>query len=125
MARLKLNEYIDIGTIGIPMEVSWQVAVDSGFTNIIDESLNDTVNIFGWITPLCINPQDPPENRTYHKDLSTLYGRVRIDKIMTSNNGVEEVADLNMDWFVMDFKSQLNPVINVTKNGVIIDTINE
>jgi hypothetical protein len=92
MAKLEINDYIDIGTGGFHNATSWQVAKDPEFKEIIDESLKDTVNVKEWHTMLPKRPEDGPG---YYADLDMLYARVKV-----------HVDEYESPWEVLEPKSQ-------------------
>lgn len=106
MAYLKLIDFIDVGS-GSPVDaVSWQVALDKEFTQIIDESLEDTEHLEIWHSPL---PRlDGPG---FYNDLEKLYGRLKI-----------HVKDHVSEWFVTPVASQLSYPINITDGDEVITT---
>lgn len=100
MARLKVNDYIDIGMKSNVIAVSWQVALDPNFMDIIDESLNDSINLHEWNTPLPkIN-----EPGKYYSDLDKLYGRIKL--FFTNGESA---------WYVMPIANQNAQEIRVTE----------
>ena len=86
MARLRVNDYIDICTNNTHNATSWQVALDPDFTQIIDQSLKDTVNVKEWVTPL-----PKIDGNGYYADLDNLYSRVKV-----------HIDDTESPWFVME-----------------------
>ena len=104
MAFFKIHDYIDIGTKCFHDATSWQVGLDSEFTEIIDESLHDTTNLLEWHSML---PKigDPGQ---YYADLDNLYARVKV-----------HMGDDVSDWFNLPVKNQNDQTIIVTDlNGV-------
>lgn len=75
MAKILLNDFIDIGTGGPITAVFYQIAKDEEFTKIIDEELVNTGNLREWTTPL---PKLPEDGEGYYSDLKDLYGRIKI-----------------------------------------------
>ena len=75
MAILKINDYIDFDTDGEIISVSWQVALDPNYTQIIDQSLEDKVNKREWITKL---PVIGATDGSCYADLDAVYSRVKI-----------------------------------------------
>lgn len=72
MAHFKLLDFIEIGCGARHTAVSWQVASDENFDDIIDESLEDTENLWEWHSML------PKSSGGYHADLDELYLRVKV-----------------------------------------------
>ena len=96
MAKIVVNDYIDIGTGGFHNATSWQIAKDSEFTKIIDESLIDTVNVKSWHSMLPKLEEDKvPGESNYYADLDILYARVKI-----------HVDEHESPWFVCEPKNQ-------------------
>lgn len=73
MAMLYITDYIDFATKGYHNKSSWQVALDPDFTQIVDESLNDLVNVTEWNTPL---PKIGGVG--FYKDMDQLFARVKV-----------------------------------------------
>ena len=71
MAYLRVDDWLVLGVNSPVTATDWQVATDEEFTDIIDESIEDTVNLFYWNTPLKIS------DRNYHSDTANLYARFR------------------------------------------------
>lgn len=73
----------------------WQIALDEDFTQIIDESLNDTVNLLEWHSPLP-RLDDPTK---FYSDEDLIYARARVWfdyensgwLILTDNQNYQEV----------------------------------
>jgi len=103
MASLKLEDFIDIGSGGPITAISYQFALDKEFTQIIDESIHDTVNLDIWHSPL---PRMDGDG--FYNDLPELYGRIKI------HSGEHE-----SEWFVCAVGSQTDYPIDIT------DTTNE
>ena len=74
MAHIILDDFIDIGSGSDHDATSWQIATDSKFKNIIDESLHDTENLTRWYTMVPM-----PGEEGYHADLKVLYHGQEID----------------------------------------------
>ena len=106
MAFIKLIDYIDVGSGGPIDHISYQVALDPEFTQIIDESLDNSVDLEVWHTPL---PRlDGPG---FYNDLDKLYGRLKIH----SNGFVSE-------WFDAPVESQLSYPITITDGDTVTET---
>jgi len=73
MALLRIIDLIDINTKGFHNATSWQFALDPDFTQIIDESLKDTVNVKEWHSML---PKITGDG--YYADLDKLYARAKV-----------------------------------------------
>lgn len=97
MATLYVDDYIDVGTKGYPTKCSWEVARDANFTDIIDSSYNDTVNVLTWNTPL------PDGNGWFYSDLVNLYSRVKVF-----------IDNTESPWFVLPVKNQQSQTIEIT-----------
>jgi hypothetical protein len=106
MAYLKLIDFIDVGSGGPVDAVSWQVALDEEFTQIIDESLEDTEHLEIWHTPL-----PKLDGSGFYNDLDKVYGRLKIH----ANGHVS-------DWFKTPVASQLSYPIKITDGDNIIET---
>jgi len=108
MATLRINDYFDLGTKGYHNASSWQIALDPGFNQIIDQSLNDTVNVKEWKTML-------PKigGGGYYADLNNLYARIKI-----------HIDNTVSGWFVLAPKNQNNQPVIYTENGVTVRTVN-
>lgn len=107
MASMTVDSYIDIGTGGMHTKSSWQFAKDSEFTQIIDESLEDAVNVKKWHSPLPKREEDKsdPDAEEFYSDLDILYGRVKI-----------LVGETWSDWYVIGPRSQRLQRVAVTDN---------
>jgi len=101
MALFKLNDFIDYHTHGSITEISWQVALDSGFTQIIEESIKDHVNVREWYSML---PVIGATDGSCYADLSNVYARVKI-----------HIGLVDSDWFDMVPLNQNNQIIFVTE----------
>ena len=108
MAYLKLIDYIDVGSGSAIDAITWQVAKDEEFTQIIDESLEDTKNLEIWHTPL---PKLPEDGDGYYNDLDKVYGRLKIH----ANGHTSE-------WFNTPVASQLSYPIKITDGDEVIET---
>lgn len=134
MATLSIKNqdeyYIDIGTQGVHNMTTWQVAKDSYFYKIIDESIEDHVNVTSWKTPLPKLPEDKvdPNGEEYYSDVQTLYVRVKIHvgDIVRDINGdvIQKVVRASSDWVVMGPIDQRLQDITITKNGEYLRTTN-
>jgi len=101
MALFKLNDFIDYSTYGVITDVSWQVALDSGFTQVIEESLNDSVNIREWYSML---PVIGATDGSCYADLDNVYARVKIN-----------VGGAVSNWFNLIPLNQNDQTIYVTE----------
>lgn len=102
MALVRYKDYIDIGSGGPVDAVSYQVALDENFTQIIDQSLHDTVNLDHWYTML---PKIGVANE-YYADESKLWARVKI-----------HVDTFESPWFVIGPKDQNKQDVIITEEG--------
>lgn len=122
---IKFNEqyYDDIGTGGKHNMTTWQVAKDSNFHKIIDESLEDHINILTWSTPLPKLPEDKVDQTVeeFYSDLQTLYLRVKIHVGVISKNDQGEVISKTItassDWVNLGPVDQRRQDIDITQNG--------
>lgn len=101
MAHIILDDFIDIGSGSDHDATSWQIATDSKFKNIIDESLHDTKNLTRWYTMV-----PKPGEEGYHADLKVLYARVKI-----------HVREYESDWFVIGPMDQNDQQVVITEEG--------
>jgi len=109
LASIKIIDYIDVGSGGLHSATSWQIAKDSEFKFIIDESLNDQVNIKEWHSML---PKLPIDGVGYYADLDELYARVKI------HVGEDNVSE----WFPLDPESQNIQDVTITEGDVVTNT---
>lgn len=100
MAHFSLNDFIDINTKTFHDATSWQVALDQEFTQIIDQSLHDTVNLYIWVSML---PMIGVPGQ-YYADLDNLYARVKV-----------HIGDEESPWYNMPPKNQNDQTILVTE----------
>ena len=100
MAHFRLNDFIDIGTTAFLTSVSWQVALDSDFIHIIDESLEDVINIDEWHSQLPMI--DDPDN--YYADLDMLWCRIKV-----------HIDEDSSPWFICEPKNQNKQIIRVNE----------
>ncbi len=101
MAMLKIIDYIDICSDGVHNATTWQVALDADFTQIIDESINDTVNVKEWHSML------PVINGIgYYADLEELHARVKV-----------HIDDAVSEWFVLPVVNQNVQTVIITENN--------
>jgi len=99
MAMLRVNDMIDINTKGFHNASSFQVALDPEFTQIIDETIKDTIHVKEWHSMLPKINEDG-----YYADLDNLYARVKV-----------WVDDNESSWFVTEPKNQNKQKIIVTE----------
>lgn len=122
---IKFNDeyYDDIGTGGKHNMTTWQVAKDSNFHKIIDQSLEDPVNILTWSTPLPKLPEDKADQlaEEFYSDLPTLYLRVKIHVGTISKNDqgeiINKVINASSSWVNLGPVDQRVQDITVTQNG--------
>lgn len=82
MAILRITDYMLLEN-GIE-KTSWMFTKDPDRQVVIDQSLEDDVNLFQWVSPLPKLQEDYSADELatgktyYYKDLDTLYGHVRI-----------------------------------------------
>lgn len=122
---IKLQEeyYDDIGTGGKHNMTTWQVAKDSNFHKIIDETIEDPNSVLKWSTPLPKLPEDKIDQskEEFYSDLKTLYLRVKIHVGEISRNDQGEVINKTItsssDWIVLGPVDQRLQDINITQNG--------
>lgn len=76
---------------------SYQISKDINFTDIIDESIKDTVNLLEWNSPL----EDGMGG--HYKDLPIMYARVKFHFGTDTNKDSE--------WIVLDSFDQIHPII--------------
>lgn len=72
MANLNITDIIEVGMTAPHIATDWQVAYDSSFEAIVDESIKDEENLLKWITPLY------KENGEMYKGDEVLYARARV-----------------------------------------------
>jgi hypothetical protein len=102
MAKITITDIIDVGTGSYHNATSWQVALDPEFTQIIDQSLNDKVNVKEWHSML------PKINDNgYYADLDLLYARVKV-----------HIDSYESPWYVLRPKSQNIQNVTITEKGV-------
>jgi len=107
MARFEINDYMDIGTIGYHDATTWEVALDEEFTQVIDTSVHDFVNVTTWNSPLpVINGEG------VYKDLDKLYLRVKI-----------HIGDTTSPWYVAEYKNQNKQIVNFVENDEIVESV--
>jgi len=102
LAVFRINDVISLGVNGRHNATSWQVFLDPELTQLIDESIKDTVNVKEWHSPLPkINEQG------YYADLDNVYGRVKVFS-----------DDDESPWFTLEPKNQNDQVVIVTEKDV-------
>jgi len=73
MAKFTIDNILHFATKDKHTHTDWQVALDSEFIEVIDESIKDDVNLLLWRTPL---PRiDGPG---YYSDEDIIYARARV-----------------------------------------------
>jgi len=110
MARFKFEDYYDLGTKGYPTAGTWEAALDSDFTNLIDSVYKDTKSATEWVTPL---EYDDNGVVRAHSDLDAVYVRCRL-----------WIGDDVSDWFYLDPANQNDQTVVYTENNKIIKTVN-
>lgn len=101
MATIYINDFIDLATDGVHTASSWQIALDSNFTKIIDQSLNDQVNVKQWTSPL------PKVGSVgFYSDLSVLYARVKMF-----------IDNTESDWYNLPVSNQNYQKVIITQAG--------
>ena len=117
MAVFKLIDYIDFDTDHEILSVSWQAATDPAYVNIIDQSLNDTVNKLEWHSMLpVINATDG----SCYADLNNVYSRVMIH-MRGADSPWYDMVPLNQNDQTIKYKELGG---TVTTYNTIIDNIN-
>lgn len=111
MARLKLIDFIDVGSGGPITAIEYQVAKDPDFTLLIDEEMKTEGDLKEWITPL---PKRPEDGEGHYKDLPEIYGRL---KIYSGDN-----QEYSSEWFSCPVESQLSYPIKITDGDKVIET---
>jgi len=107
MAKIVINDYIDVGTGGFHNATSWQIAKDPDFNKVIDESLHDTTNVKEWHSMLPKLEEDKVNGESnYYADLTELYARVKI-----------HVDEHESPWFNVGPKNQNIQDIIITEDG--------
>ena len=107
MAQFSLQSFADVGTKGYHTGTSWKVTLDRAGNNIIDQSLNDTVNLLHWGSPL------PDGAGGMYADLDRVYLFVR----------VHILADVS-PWYYAGWANQNDQTFTITENGTVINTLN-
>jgi len=108
MARFALGEYISIGTGYNHTATSWQAGLDSTFSVILDEVFKSKEYLTHWISAL-----PKPDGCGYFSDLDEVYVRVKVWE-----------GDTCSDWFILPTKNQNDQTLDITENGVVVDTVN-
>ena len=112
MAHFKINKHFSFGSTTLPNASSWQVALDSEFKIIIDETIEDNKNITTWTSPL-----PKKDGSGFYSDLSKFYCRVKY-----------HTYEFESDWYVLpndNNKSNQNiQMFIITKNNVIVNKLN-
>jgi len=107
MAHFSLSTFLDVGCHGYIDATSWQVAKDVNFTDIIDESLHDTTNIWNWVSPL------PNGSGGCYGDLPEVHLRVKV-----------HILESSSPWFYVGYMNQNDQTFIITENHQIVDTVN-
>ena len=103
MAYTRVTDYIDIGTGAYKDAVSYHIAKDPEFKQIIAESLHDTKNLDVWHTPLKKLPED---GEGYYKDEDVLYARVKV-----------HIGTHESPWFTLEPGNQNIQEVVITEEG--------
>lgn len=98
--RIVITDYISIGSDANHNASSYQVALDPLFTDIIDESIEDRVNVKEWHSML------PNKNGGYYSNLDKIYARV---KVWLDND--------ESPWYILPVVSQQDQNLIITENG--------
>lgn len=109
MATLRILSYETIGSNSKHESSSWQIALDPKFKYIIDESIEDTVNLTSWTTPLPKRPEHKEfgdDVLEFYTDEVALYARVRL-----------RIGNVSTSWLDVPVKTQLYQEYDVTENG--------
>ncbi len=110
MATIRIGDYMSIGTGYNITAVSYELSDDPNFTELLDFSYNDTINIYEWKSMV------PKRDGTgYHGDLDNLYARFKIHQGKTCSK-----------WFYTKSKNQNDQLVIFTKGGKdnIVETAN-
>lgn len=111
MATFVLEDYISIGTFMGITAVSWRALRGKDMniqSNILDESIFDTVNIREWNTPLRISP----DSNICHADIKTLYVAIKIHQ-----------GDTCSPWYISPAANQHKQMLHFRENGVIVNSV--
>jgi len=107
VAQFSLQSFIDVGTKGYHTATSWKVCYDRAGKRIIDQSLNDTNNLYHWISPL------PDGKGGMHADLNRVYLFVRVHILQDAS-----------PWYYVGWANQNDQTFKITENGNVINTLN-
>lgn len=111
MAHYTINSIAEFLAINNHTHTDWQFALDAGFTNIIDESLLDAVNLLSYTTPL------PKEGGGFYSDEDIVYGRARA-----------WFGNTHSPWYELSGNQNFQTVKIVDEDGTVIitdsDTLN-
>lgn len=108
MATLYLNTFIDYGCKGYHNASSWQIALDPEFTQLVDSSMDDQVNLVSWNTPLL-----HPGGSGAYADLDNLYARIKL-----------HIDDTISPWYDLNIGNQTDQTITVTEEDGTTTTYN-
>jgi len=103
MAKLVLNDFMDIGTKGYHTATTWQASTTPDFVDIIEEKT--TYGSEAGYAHL----QLPKPGGGYYADLDNLYARCKV-----------HILDDVSEWFYMDPVNQNIQDVTITKNFEII-----
>ena len=108
MATFCFLDHYSLGAKGRPTGSTWEVALDSSFTQIIDRTTNNPDAIYSWTSPL------PKIGKPgYYTDLPELHVRMRLHIHNSASN-----------WFVLPVVDQRDQEISTTEDGVVTGTFN-
>ena len=97
MARITIKKYLSLGADTPLVATSYQVALDSNFTEIIDEIHQSEEFKLEWFTPL---PKRDGSGKFY-SDETELHARVRL--FLRDENNELYAPD---DWYILPIMSQ-------------------
>lgn len=95
MAKVTINNIKFIGMRHRHDATDWQVALDKDFTQLIDESIDDTVNLRTWHTPL-----KKIDSIGFYSDEDIIYARARV-----------RFKNYKSDWIVLNDNQNYQEVI--------------
>ena len=108
MATFCFLDHRSLGAKGRPTGGTWEAALDSSFTQIIDRTINNPNAIYSWTSPL---PKIGEPG--YYVDLPELHARMKL-----------HIHDSVSDWYVLPVVDQRDQEITTTENGVVTGTFN-
>lgn len=96
MAKIEIKKYLSLGASTPLVATSYQIALDSNFTQIVDEIHQSEEYKLEWSSPL------PKINGTgFYSDETALYARIRL--FLRDENDILYAPD---DWYVLPVMSQ-------------------